>query len=232
MPSVTTLPPILLAHGFASSFELNWRQPGFADLLEEAGRTLIPFDFPGHGTGERSYDPERYADLANDLASALPPDDTLVDAVGFSMGAATLLRLATRVPERFRRLVVAGVGDNLFRESDRSTVADALEAGEADDGNVAAQLFVQFSKAPGNDPKALATCMRRMEIPITAGELARITCPVLVVLGDKDFAGPADPLMDALPNARLVLLRNTEHFATPRAFGFFDAALDFLAEPE
>jgi hypothetical protein len=51
---------------------------------------------------------------------------------------------------------------------------------------------------------------------------------VLVVLGDKDFAGPADPLVDALPDARLVTLRNVDHFATPKDFGFIDAALDFL----
>jgi hypothetical protein len=48
------------------------------------------------------------------------------------------------------------------------------------------------------------------------------------VLGDKDFAGPADPLMAALPNARLVTLRNTDHFATPGSFAFIDAALEFL----
>ena len=27
-----TLPRVLLAHGFLSSFELNWRETGFADL--------------------------------------------------------------------------------------------------------------------------------------------------------------------------------------------------------
>ena len=58
--------------------------------------------------------------------------------------------------------------------------------------------------------------------------LARITCPVLVVLGDSDFAGPADPLLDRLPNAELVTLRGVDHFGTPKAFAFLDAALPFL----
>ena len=31
-----------------------------------------------------------------------------------------------------------------------------------------------------------------------------------------------------LPNARLVSLRNVDHFATTENFGFFDAAFDFL----
>lgn len=222
-----TLPPVLLAHGFASSFEYNWRLPGFADLLEDAGRTVIPFDFPGHGTAPKSHDPEDYADLAGALATALPPEGE-VDAVGFSMGAMALLRLASRSPERFRKVVVAGVGENVFRDQDPESVASAIEAGAAPDGEVGTQLFVHFSEVPGNDPKALATCMRRMRDPMTAEDVARITCPVLVVLGDKDFAGPADPLMDALPNGKLVMLRNTEHFHTPKSFAFWDAALDFL----
>ena len=222
-----TLPPVLLAHGFASSFEYNWRLPGFADLLEDAGRTVIPFDFPGHGTAPKSHDPEDYADLAGALAAALPADGE-VDAVGFSMGAMALLRLASRMPERFRKIVVAGVGENVFRDQDPEAVAAAIEAGSAPDGEVGTQLFVQFSEVPGNDPKALAACMRRMREAMTPEEVGRITCPVLVVLGDKDFAGPADQLMDALPNGKLVMLRNTEHFHTPKSFAFWDAALDFL----
>ena len=37
-----------------------------------------------------------------------------------------------------------------------------------------------------------------------------------------------EPLVDALPDARLVTLRNVDHFATPKDFGCIDAALDFL----
>jgi pimeloyl-ACP methyl ester carboxylesterase len=59
-------------------------------------------------------------------------------------------------------------------------------------------------------------------------ELSVVTCPTLVVIGDKDFAGPGDPLAEALPNSTLKVLRNTDHFATPEAFGFIDATLEFL----
>ena len=55
-----------------------------------------------------------------------------------------------------------------------------------------------------------------------------MTCPTLVVLGENDFAGPAGPLVDALPDARLVTLPRTDHFATPKDFRFMDAALDFI----
>lgn len=223
-----TLPRVLLAHGFSSSFELNWREPGFADLLADMGRTVIPYDFPGHGTAAKPHDPEAYADLPSDLAAALEPDE-VVDAVGFSMGGLMLLRLAAREPHRFRRLVVAGVGESAFGDRDSSGIAEAIETGQAPDDDVLANLFVHFSQVPGNDPQALAACMRRMQTPMTEEEVARITCPVLVVLGDQDFAGPADRLLAALPDATFVPLRHTEHFATPRSFGFFDAALEFLA---
>ena len=39
--------------------------------------------------------------------AALPP---VVDAVGFSLGAMTLLRIATVQPNTFRHLVLAGIG--------------------------------------------------------------------------------------------------------------------------
>ena len=55
---------------------------------------------------------------------------------------------------------------------------------------------------------------------------------MLVVLGDRDFAGPADPLVEALPDATFRPLRGVDHFATPKDFGFLDAALGFLdAQP-
>lgn len=224
-----TLPRVLLAHGFLSSFEQNWRDTGFAELLADVGRTVIPFDFPGHGTADKPHDPAAYADLPAHLDAAIPEGE-VVDSVGFSMGAVQLLHLATRRPERFRRLVLSGIGENVFRAHDASSVADAIESGVEPDDDGTTKFFVQSSKVPGNDPLALAACMRRMHAALTEDDLARVTLPVLLVLGDKDFAGPADRLLAALPDARLVSLRNTEHFATPRAFGFFDAALDFLAE--
>jgi hypothetical protein len=36
-------------------------------------------------------------------------------------------------------------------------------------------------------------------------------------------------LAAAFPNAKLTILRNTDHFATPESFSFIDAILEFLA---
>jgi hypothetical protein len=50
----------------------------------------------------------------------------------------------------------------------------------------------------------------------------------LVVLGDRDWVGPADRLMAALPSASLVSLSGVDHFATPSDFGAIDATVKFL----
>ena len=221
---------MLLVHGFASSFERNWREPGWVDLLSDAGREVIGLDLLGHGSADKPHDPAAYNDLEQDVAAALPDDtSTQVDAIGFSMGAILLLKVATQQPDRFNRIIVGGVGANVFGGGGGGEgIARAVEGGVTDESSAIARVFAQFAQGSDNDPKALAACMRRSSKPITRDDLTKVTCPVLVVLGDKDFAGPADPLVDALPNAKLVTLAGVDHFATPREFKFIDAALDFL----
>ncbi|HVM10788.1 MAG TPA: alpha/beta fold hydrolase [Acidimicrobiales bacterium] len=222
-------PPVLLVHGFASSFERNWREPGWVDLLSDAGREVIGLDLLGHGSADKPHDPEAYADLEDDVAAALPEDPSVqVDAIGFSMGAILLLKVAAKHPDRFNRIIVGGIGANVFGGGGSEAIAKAVEGGVDSESSAIARVFAQFAAGSDNDPKALAACMRRQSTPLTADDLARITCPVLVVLGDKDFVWPPDPLVDALPDATLVTLAGVDHFATPREFKFIDAALDFL----
>ena len=218
-------PPVLLLHGFAASADRTWRDNGWVDLLGDLGREVLAVDLLGHGDADKPHDPAAYGELEARVADALPPGP--VDAVAFSLGARVLLRLAAEEPTRFRRIVVAGVGDNLFRRDDSEPIARAIAEGPGEDDRLG-QHFALLAEAPGNDPLALAACLRRPSSPLTAEELGRIDRPVLVVLGDRDFAGPADPLLAALPDARLATLRNVDHFATPKAMGFLDAALDFL----
>jgi len=220
--------PVVLVPGFATSASRTWADNGWVDLLADIGRTAIALDVLGSGSCEKPHEPEAYSDFEQHLLDRFPEGQ--VDAIGFSLGARTLLTLAAQHPERFNSLIVAGVGRNLFeRDQTGESIAAAIDGtGVTDDPIV--RYFVQLAEAPDQDPLALAAFMRRRGgISITAELLQGITCPVLVVLGDKDFAGPADPLIDALPNARLVTLRNVDHFATPKDFGFLDAALEFLS---
>ena len=215
-------PPVALVHGFATSCARTWGETGWLDLLADVGRPVIGIDLLGHGEADKPHDPAAY-DQMEDLVLAQLPDEP-VDAVGFSLGARTLLVLASAHPERFRKIIVAGVGANLFRHDDNGLLlADSLVDSAAASTPVA-QYFRSLAEQPGNDPEALAACLRRPNpTAITVEGLGRITSPVLVVLGDQDFAGPADPLVDALTDVRLVTLRGVDHFATPKDFGFLDA---------
>lgn len=222
--------PVLMVHGFASSFERNWREPGWVDVLQEEGHTVVGVDLLGHGEAPKPTEPEAYRDMDQGVVAALP-EGGVVDGVGFSMGGQLLLRVASRSPERFRRIAVGGVGDNIFSGSVSEQAAAAIEAGRpGESDHQATGAFARFAQAPGNDPAALAACVRRPQTPVTEEELAGVKVPVLVVLGDRDFAGPADRLMAALPDARLVTLAGADHFGTPKDFRFIDAVVGFLRD--
>jgi pimeloyl-ACP methyl ester carboxylesterase len=156
--------------------------------------------------------------------------DTPVDAIGFSLGAMTLLRIAATRPERFAHLVLAGIGGTLFDDDTTGTerIIAALEGRGDPDDNIG-RMFSNYANQPGNDLAALTAVMKRpREARFTPESLAGVTCPTLVVIGDKDFAGPGEPLAAAVPGGQLVTLRNVDHFATPESFGFIDAALEFI----
>jgi len=220
-------PPVVLVHGWGGSFATTWQDNGFTELLRDAGREVIGVDLLGHGTAPKPHDPAAYDDLTVRVADALP--DQPADAIGFSLGAITLLHLAMRQPHRFNRLVLAGIGSSLFDTDDsrRQRIVAALE-GRGDPDDNLSRMFVQYASQPGNDLAALTAVMRRRGVPVQPDMLAVVTCPTLVVIGDRDFSGPGEPLADALPNATLRTLRNVDHFATTEAFGFIDATLDFL----
>ncbi|HSB87362.1 MAG TPA: alpha/beta fold hydrolase [Ilumatobacteraceae bacterium] len=220
-------PSVVLVHGWGGSFESTWQRNGFAELLRDAGREVVGVDLLGHGTAPKPHDPAAYSDMTARIVDVLaePP----VDAIGFSLGAMTLLRLAIREPQRFHRLVLAGVGANAFDADAARTqrIVAALEGHGDPDDNVA-RMFVQYASQPGNDVVALTAAMNGMRAPLDPESLASVTCPTLIVIGDRDFAGPGEPLAAALPDARLCILRNVDHFATLESFGFIDAALQFL----
>ena len=86
-----------------------------------------------------------------------------------------------------------------------------------------------FHTRPGSyTDRALIAFLRRPQRPLTAADLAQISCQVLVVLGDQDPAGPGDGLAAALPAARLVTLRGVDHFGTPADVRCMQAVLGFL----
>jgi pimeloyl-ACP methyl ester carboxylesterase len=226
---MTESTPVVLLHGFATSSARTWGENGWLDLLADAGRRTVPIDILGHGTADKPHDPVAYAGLEGWVAERLPDHDGPVDAIGFSLGARLLLGLAADHPGRFRRIVTLGVGRNLFETGDSDAILRALEQG-GDPENPAAAYFARLAGHPDADRAALAACLRAPLRRLTAADCARVTASVLVVIGARDFAGPGEPLAEALPAARLVVLPGADHFSTPKDFGAIDATLRFLED--
>ncbi len=223
--------PVVLLHGWAGSFRETWQSTGMDALLEDGGRSVIGVDLLGHGDEEKPHDPESYARLDEWLLRRLADAPPIVDAVGFSLGAMTLLRALVAQPSRFGRVVLAGIGNGMLEErsSDEGRKIIAALEGTGDSSDPSAQIFANYADAPGKDKLALTAVMKRpREAPLDAAVLATIPNQVLVVIGEKDFTHPADRLASCFPNGRLVELRNTDHFATPESFAFIDAVLEFL----
>ena len=219
-------PAVALLHGLAGSARRTWGDNAWFDLLADAGREVIGVDLMGHGTSPKPHHPEGYAEFEQHVVDHFPGEP--IDAIGFSLGAYTLLSIASRTPERFHKLVVSGVGKNLFeRDEDHSRMILHAVTGEPDPENPEALHFSTLADDPEADREALAALLASRSA-FDTDCLVEVAVPTLVVVGDKDFAHPADQLVESLPDARLVVLKGVDHFATPKSFGFIDAALDFL----
>ncbi len=220
--------PVLLVHGFATSARRTWQEPGWIDLLTEAGREVIAPDLLGHGDNDNAkpHDPEAYAAVESLILDAIP-EGAVVDAVGYSAGARIVLSLAAANPERFGKLIIAGMGARLFEPRTDNPLLDAIE-GRADADDMVGLHFKQMAESDGNDPLALAAFLKRSQPRFDRDDAAKVTAPTLVIIGDADFAGPGEPLAEALPNATLVTLRGVDHFGLPKAMNFLMKSMDFL----
>jgi pimeloyl-ACP methyl ester carboxylesterase len=218
--------PVVLVHGFASSYQHGWADDGWPEILADEGREVIGGDLPGHGSSPKPTDPAAYQNLEESVLETFR-DRPQVDAIGFSLGSRILLTLATRQPDRFGRLVLMGIGDNVFREDRDAALADVVEKGAAPE-DVGMRVFDRMAADPRNDRAALAAVMRRQAPVLDEAAVRRVRCPVLLILGEQDFVGPATRLVAALPDAQLRIVRGVDHFATPKEFDAIDAAVRFL----
>jgi pimeloyl-ACP methyl ester carboxylesterase len=209
--------PVLLIHGFASNARVNWWDTGWVKALSEAGYKAITFDNRGHGASSKPYDVSAYpapemAEDARRLLDHLGIRQALV--MGYSMGARIAAFLTIHHPQRVRGAVFAGLAENMIKGFGGSEpIAEALEARSADMvSDPEARVFRLFAEQTKGDLKALAACMRSERAKMKPADLARIQVPVLVVAGEADeIAGPVQPLVDAIPGARGVVLARRNH---------------------
>lgn len=222
-------PPVMLIHGWGSCFADTWEATGITSLFEDMHRECIGIDLLGHGTAPKPHLPDDYQDLGARVRDALP--DIPVDAVGFSLGALVLLEELVRTPERFNRVILAGIGDGVFEvtnSQDHDRILAGLAGTAPEDDNIA-RLFAQYANKKTNDKLALAAVLNRpRSTPFKESDFRHITNDVLVVVGDLDFVLPADRLARGFSNGTLRILNKTDHFKTPESFQFIDTMLEFL----
>jgi len=231
-------PEIVLVHGFASNLQANWRGPAIVDALVASGRRVIALDCRGHGRSGKPHDPALYGfvRMGNDVIQLM---DHLhvrqADLAGYSMGGFISAGLLVRHPERWRSVILAGVGDAVVDGSRSRDVADAIaramtaEAGGRLEGELA-RGFRLFAERSGNDLQALAAMQRGPRQTFDAGALGRVTLPVMVLVGTGDtIIRSADRLAATVPGATYVKLEG-DHLTVVGNPLFKQAIVDFLAE--
>jgi len=249
--------PLLFIHEFAGdhrSWEPQVRYFSAAyRCVTYAARGYPPSDVPA--------DPAAYSQ-ARAVADAVAVLDGLgievANAVGLSMGGFTTLHLAMYHPDRVRSAVVAGAGYGaeperaaVFRAQSQA-VADAFKtegAAKVAENYAVGPARVQFQdKNPrgwtefaaalaGHSSLGSALTMRgvqaaRPSLYSLADELAKVSVPVLILVGDEDEGclGPALMLKRTIPASGLVVLPRTGHTANLEEPDAFNRAVDgFLA---
>ena len=151
-------PPVLLVHGFASSAEHNWRQPGWLDLLADCGRETIAVDLLGHGTAPRPADPAELRQRRSPGSHRhRGPRATRRDRI---LGRRARAAAAGRGPAaRFRRLALLGIGRGILEPANPEPIIAAL-TGDPDPENVPGMVFRRLADDLGNDRDALIAFLR------------------------------------------------------------------------
>jgi pimeloyl-ACP methyl ester carboxylesterase len=228
--------PVVLVHGFASTKEVNWLNPGWVSTLTRAGRRAIALDNRGHGASAKLYDPAAYhsAAMAEDARALLDHlDIPRADVMGYSMGARIAAFLARAHPRRVRNVVLGGLGIRLVDGVGLpESIADALEAPSlADVADKQGQTFRAFAEQTRSDLKALAACIRGSRQTLSREECAQLAMPVLVAVGSKDdVAGSAPALAALMPRGRALDIPGRDHMLAVGDRVFKQGALDFLAQ--
>ncbi|HKB34171.1 MAG TPA: alpha/beta hydrolase [Candidatus Dormibacteraeota bacterium] len=225
--------PLLVVHGFASDYRLNWVGTRWQEALVGAGFRVFGLDCRGHGHSDKPHESVAYAigTMGRDVTRLL--DHLEVPSagyLGYSMGARIGLQVVMDSPDRVKGAVLGGIGaSGSIRSAD--AIAEAFLRGEPGDDPIA-QSFYRFASArPTNDLKALAACIKGLQPQWDRARLSAIHTPILVVAGDRDELAPDAPeLVELIPSSRLVTIPGRDHMGAVPAREFKQAAIDFLSE--
>lgn len=228
--------PVLLIHGFASSYLVNWISPGWVKTLTEAGYRVIALDNRGHGRSTKSYNPAAYtpSEMATDAAALL--DHLGIEKAhvfGYSMGARISAFLALEHPEKIATLILGGLGYGMVDGvGDWDPIADALVAPDPEAiTHPRGKMFRTFADQTRSDRQALAACIATSRELVSEAQMTTITAPVLVGVGTKDdIAGSAQRLAALLPNGEAFDIEGRDHMLAVGDRTFKARVIEFLSE--
>jgi pimeloyl-ACP methyl ester carboxylesterase len=214
--------PLVLLHGGMLTIDLN-----FASLIPTLAERhrVIGAELQGHG---RTADIDRQitpAALAGDVVGML--DQLGVDRAhvfGHSMGAAVALELAVNSPDRVRSIVAASASvrpDGMHEDlTDPEKMATSTRMPTPQDFADLTEAYRRLSPHPEHFEEFLAR-MSASNADLQGWsdeQLARITAPILLVIGDRDFTTVehAALMLQLIPGSQLAVLPGTTHMQVTR----------------
>ena len=221
----------LCLHGLVDTLEI-WRE--IAPALQVRGR-VCRIDQRGHGESDAPAGPYSREDLAGDVIAALDAEgEPKTILIGHSMGGIVAMATALAYPERILGLALIG-STGQCTEKVAGWYERIAKAGE-EHGNrgLAQAIYGEKSKKEiRGDAEGISRVTRMLKSlfddPLTP-KLAGVTCPVLVLVGEKDPMGPkaSELLYTALPRGRAEFLSIPErgHWVHVEAAFEVVAALD------
>ncbi|MGG5808122.1 alpha/beta fold hydrolase [Falsiroseomonas sp. CW058] len=217
--------PVLMLHSIGTSLHLF--DPQAAALSKH--RRVIRMDLRGHGMSGVTEGPYSMALHARDALALL---DSLgvrqAHVVGLSIGGRIAMQMAAMAPDRVASLVLM---DTALEFPPPEAWQERIEAVLRHGSGVLADVVMpRWVVDPSTaSAKGLRQMLERTDRHGYAGAAAalrdaraaevegRIACPTTVVVGDRDIATPvamAEAVRDAVPGARLVVLREAAHLPT------------------
>ena len=220
--------PLVLVHEMGGSLE-SWDD--VAPRLAES-RRVLRYDTRGAGLSQKVRGELTLDTMADDIAALL---DALgiegkVALAGIAVGGAIALHFAARHPGRASAVVAGSPATGIAPE--RRTLAlerlvkieaagmgfaveDSMLGGYAPELRGDIKRFERFrARWLGNDPSSYAAVWRLLAGADMESELARLSCPVLVIGGSLDRVRPpatAQATAKTIPGARYIELR-TGHY--------------------
>jgi len=207
--------PLVLLHGGALTLDLS-----FGPLIPRlaASRRVVPVELQGHG---RTADTDREITLANQAGDVVGVLDHLglerADVLGFSWGGLVALETAVRHPERVDRLVLGAV--HTRADGYHAEIHDPAQYATSTRMPTEEEFAAMTAEYERYGLSSFETVVGKLDPIVTAEEnwtpaqLAGITVPTLVMIGDHDFVrvDHAVAMQETIPDAALAVLPRTTH---------------------